>query len=157
MVSNVTRGRLAEFIVANALGIATDSVRDEWSAYDLEKSGLKIEVKSSAYIQSWSQKKLSSIQFLVQRTKAWDRQSNIQSKESTRQADVYVFAELAHQDKDTINPLNVSQWQFYVLLKSVLDGRTRSQHSITLKTLIKLSGGFVAYSQLSKKMESLRR
>lgn len=32
LVSNATRGLLAEFIVAKALGISTPSVRDEWSA-----------------------------------------------------------------------------------------------------------------------------
>lgn len=53
LVSNATRGRLAEFIVASALGISSD-VRDEWSPYDLlSPEGLKIEVKSAAYIQSW--------------------------------------------------------------------------------------------------------
>ena len=52
LVSNVTRGRLAEFIVAKALGISTDGVGNEWDAYDLEtKDGVKIEVKSAAYLQ----------------------------------------------------------------------------------------------------------
>jgi hypothetical protein len=32
-------------------------------------------------------------------------------------------------------PLDLDQWVFYVLSTAVLDGRTRSQHSITLKTL----------------------
>ena len=41
LVSNATRGRLAEFIVASALDI-TDGVRNEWDAFDLEMlSGLK--------------------------------------------------------------------------------------------------------------------
>jgi hypothetical protein len=36
LVSNVSRGVLAEFIVAKALEINTVSnVRDEWAAYDL--------------------------------------------------------------------------------------------------------------------------
>jgi hypothetical protein len=37
LVSNATRGLIAEFIVANALGISTtDRVRDEWGAFDLQ-------------------------------------------------------------------------------------------------------------------------
>jgi hypothetical protein len=35
LVSNATRGLVAEFIVASALGLAA-RVRDEWQAYDLE-------------------------------------------------------------------------------------------------------------------------
>jgi hypothetical protein len=68
--------------------------------------------------------------------------------EPRRQADVYVFALLAHQDKGTIDPLNVAQWQFYVLSRAILDSRQRSQHSITLRTLEKLSGGPVSFSEL---------
>ncbi len=40
LVSNATRGILAEYIVASALGIA-EGVRAEWDAFDLEmKSGI---------------------------------------------------------------------------------------------------------------------
>ena len=53
LLSNATRGILAEFIIAKALDIKT-IVRDEWAAYDLiTEDGIKIEVKSAAYIQSW--------------------------------------------------------------------------------------------------------
>jgi hypothetical protein len=55
--------------------------------------------------------------------------------ESRRQADVYVFALLAHKEVETLDPLNVGQWRFFVLATSRLDERTRSQHSITLATL----------------------
>ena len=64
----------------------------------------------------------------------------MQSRESKRQADVYVFALLAHTDKTTIDPFNLDQWRFYVLPTAALDGRTRSQHSITLRSLEKLGG-----------------
>ena len=52
-----------------------------------------------------------------------------------RHAQVYVFALLGHTNKATVNPLDLDQWVFYVLPTAVLDGRARSQHSITLKTL----------------------
>jgi hypothetical protein len=55
LVSNATRGRLAEFIVASALGVECD-VRAEWDAYDLTTTeGINVEVKSAAYIQIWAQ------------------------------------------------------------------------------------------------------
>jgi len=62
LVSNATRGRLAEFIVAQALNVDTSGVRDEWAAYDLlTSSGIKVEVKSAAYLQSWAQRRHSNI------------------------------------------------------------------------------------------------
>ena len=35
ILSNATRGRFAEFIVATATNIDITQIRDEWSAYDL--------------------------------------------------------------------------------------------------------------------------
>ncbi len=159
LVSNATRGIVAEYIVARALGLPESGVRDEWAAFDLETpSGIKVEVKSAAYVQSWHQKRLSSITFMTPKTRAWDADTNVQSRESKRQADVYVFALLAQTDKTAIDPLNVDQWRFYVLPTAVLDERTRSQHSITLKSLEKLcSGAIITYAELLKAVESCIR
>lgn len=155
LLSNATRGRLAEFIVAKALGIDTAGVRNEWDAYDLRTDGgIRIEVKSAAYIQSWFQNRLSSISFLTRPTRAWDADTNRQSLDAKRQADVYVFALLAHRDKSTANPLNVDQWRFYVVSTPVLNARTRSQHSITLNSLETLAGGSVVFSELKDAVEA---
>lgn len=70
-----------------------------------------------------------------------------------RHADVYVFAILAHQDKATLNPCDVSQWQFHVLATQKLNERKRSQHSLAHATLNRLSGGPVAYRHLAKNVE----
>jgi hypothetical protein len=147
LVSNATRGVLAEYIVARALGIDTGGVRDEWAAHDLTtSSGVKIEVKSAAFMQSWAQKKPSSITFRVAATHAWNPETAVVSTKAKLQADIYVFALFHHKDKATIDPLNVSQWCFYVLPSCALNAC--SQKSITLKSLDKLHGRGVAYSEL---------
>jgi len=151
LVSNATRGCLAEFIVAKALKIPTNSVRDEWAAYDLETpEGIKVEVKSAAYMQSWAQNKPSSISFSVRRARAWDPETNRLSTECSRLADVYVFALLAHLDKPSIDPLNLDQWAFYVLSTRAINERTRSQHSITIGSLQRLNAGPFSYDELEK-------
>lgn len=125
--------------------------RSEWTAYDLStEDGIKVEVKSAAFVQSWHQDRLSTIQFQVRKTQAWDPATNRYNQERRRQADVYVFALLAHQDKLSIDPLDVGQWQFYVLPTSVLDARQRSQHSITLRSLQRLCGAPVSYEGLAE-------
>lgn len=139
LLSNITRGRLAEFIVAKALNIPLTKIRDEWSAWDLTTpEGIKVEVKSAAYCQSWHQNGLSKISFLVPQTRAWSPETNQQDVVKRRQADIYVFALLAHKDKATIDPLDVHQWEFYVLPTETLNQRQRSQYSITLASLSKL-------------------
>ncbi|WP_144418580.1 hypothetical protein [Candidatus Thioglobus autotrophicus] len=54
---------------------------------------------------------LSKIIFGIQPTVLWD-ENNKRSEEAKRQADVYVFCVLAHKDKGTVNPLDLSQWDF---------------------------------------------
>lgn len=148
LVSNATRGRLAEYIVAHALGGPTTNVRDEWASYDLiTPDGVRVEVKSAAYLQAWKQARLSRIVFVTPRTRAWNPETNTLSTDATRQADVYVFALLAHQDKATLDPLNVDQWTFFSLAAATLNARRRSQHSMALKSLQALCRG-VGYSGL---------
>ena len=155
LIGNVSRGVLAEYIVAKALGIEKDTVRNDWAPWDLTStSGIRVEVKSASFIQSWYQEKLSKITFSVPRKRAWDRYTNIESKTQSRQADVYVFAILAHKDQDTLDPMDLDQWEFYVLPTWVLDQRERSQHSITLNSLRGIAGHPVDYSHLKSEVES---
>jgi len=150
LVVNVTRGVLAEYIVAKALAVSTERTRAEWGEYDLEtNAGLRIEVKSSAYVQSWAQKRLSDIQFLVGKRRGTDPEANVLEAMARRHADIYVFALLAHQDKDTIDPLNLTQWQFWAVPTRDLDQRSRSQHSITLPSLRQMAGEPVDFWYLS--------
>lgn len=140
LVSNATRGVLAEYIVAQAIGAALPTaLREEWDAYDLTSpSGVKVEVKCSAYVQAWHQKDFSKPVFSVRKARYWDGETGDITVEPGRAADVYVFALLAHRDQATIDPLDLAQWEFYVLPRRVLDDRKRSQHSITLPPLEKL-------------------
>jgi hypothetical protein len=150
LVTNTTRGVLAEYIVARALRIPTAGVREAWRAFDLQtEDGLRIEVKSAAYVQSWAQKKLSPIKFGVRKSLGWDADTGAMETKARRRADVYVFALLAHEDKATIDPLNLAQWQFWAVPTADLDKRTRSQHSITFKSLRKLAGEPVEFHGLA--------
>lgn len=76
ILSNATRGRFAEFIVATAASIDIKQVRDEWGAFDLiTPDGIKIEVKSAAYVQSWFQRVLSTISFSTKAALYWDSET----------------------------------------------------------------------------------
>lgn len=136
LLSNATRGRFAEYLVAKALGISTDGVRDEWAPYDLVlPGGYGVEVKSAAYLQTWGHAELSKIMFKVRPSRSWDPETNVLSELPQRSAAVYVLALLKHQDKATVDPLEVEQWSFFVLPRSFFDKRKRSQSSITLASL----------------------
>lgn len=150
ILSNAPRGVFAEFIVGTAIGLKPKNVRIPWSAYDLvSRSGIKIEVKSASYLQSWNQKKLSAISFTIKQARHWDPDTNMSKDAPKRHADVYVFCLLKHKDKATVDPLKLEQWVFYVLPTIALDNYKRSKISITLKSLEKLTSP-ITYDVLSK-------
>lgn len=155
LVNNTIRGILAEFIVARSLGI-TDNIRSPWNAYDLLlPNGIKIEVKSSAYIQSWYQKELSNITFGIGKTRGYDELTNMLDSESKRQADIYIFCLLNHKIQDTIDPLDMDQWGFYILPTSVLDAEVGDQKRIGLNSLMKLNPFHVKYGDIAEYVDKL--
>ncbi|WP_321777169.1 hypothetical protein [Sulfurimonas sp.] len=156
-MGNALRGVLAEFIVASTIDIL-DKPREEWDAYDLKtKNGLKIEIKSSSYLQSWEQTELSKIIFGIQPTSNWDYSTNKRSKERIRQSDIYIFCVLSHKDKNSVDPLNLSQWDFYILETKILNDKVTVQKSITLSSLLKLHPIKIKYDELKKEIEHIEK
>ncbi|MET3980414.1 hypothetical protein ABIB62_003015 [Mucilaginibacter sp. UYP25] len=154
ILSNATRGRLAEFLVALATNIDIKEVREEWGPYDLTTpEGIKLEIKSAAYLQSWEQNVVSKISFSTKLARAWDWEVDKRSAIAKRHADVYVFCLLKHEDKQTINPLDLTHWDFYVLSTTELNKYERSQHSITLNSL-KRHASAIGYNELLSEIVS---
>lgn len=155
LIGNAERGVLAEYIVASALGL-TDDVREGWNAYDLAtSSGVKIEVKSSAYLQSWNQKAFSNISFSIRPSFNWDAQTNTWDKQKKRQADIYVFCLLNHKDQKTIDPLNLDQWDFFILPAMALNTLSLTQATISLAALQRLNPTVAKFDGISQCVEIL--
>jgi hypothetical protein len=149
LVSNTCRSVVAESIVALDLGLA-DSVRAPWFPFDFEtRSGIKVEVKAAAYLQRWKQRSLSVISFDVPRTRAEDPETAEFASERKRQADVYVFALLAHTDKTTLDPLDVAQWTFFVLPTAVIDRELGEKRCLALARLRALGAREVVFSGIA--------
>lgn len=149
IASNSERGKLAEFIVKCAVG-ASSPCRVEWDAVDIiAPDGTRIEVKSSAYLQTWKCPKLSNIQFDIAPKKSWDSENNQYYETIGRNSDVYVFCLFSCQDPDIADPLNLSQWDFYILSTKVLDERIPKQKTIGLSSLIRIGAKQVSYSELA--------
>ena len=154
LIGNTERGHFAEYLVAVALGIA-DSKRIEWDKYDLKStSGITVEVKASGYLQTWSQNKLTKPIFSIRPTLAWDYETNQYEEVSKRQADVYVFCLHNYQRKDEgINPLDLSQWEFFVLPTKILDEKMPTQKTISLDKIKALGAVTVHFSELKDVIE----
>lgn len=143
IVVNTNRGALAEFIVARAIG-SEPPVRTDWAAYDLDTpTGIKVEVKSSAYLQSWHQTSLSKPIFSIRKAREWSPETNKLNEELLRHSDVYVFCLLSSRgDKRLLDPLDLSQWEFYVVKTTEIDRIFGERFTIGINRVRELSQAY---------------
>jgi len=148
VLNNTLRGTIAEYIVSQAMEACTP-VRVEWDTVDITTpEEIKIEVKSAAYLQSWHQDRPSAISFGIAKTYPWDWETNQYGETQVRSADVYVFCVLAHLDGQTVNPLELTQWEFYILPTSTLDFSLGDQKTVSLSRLKDLGAVALGYDQI---------
>ncbi|WKK70550.1 hypothetical protein Q0F99_11850 [Rathayibacter oskolensis] len=139
LTMNNTRGYLAEFLVARALGL-NDVRRIEWEAYDLEFDGITIEVKSTAPLQAWPQAGYSRQVFSGLRTGPRGAR--------TLNAAVYVFCAQTALKHSDYEPLDLSQWEVHVLSRRALEDA--AVDSIGLTAVRALSGGATPWSEIRR-------
>ena len=154
LLDNTTRGILAEFLVAAALGLHKKP-RREWAGFDFRMaSGTTIEVKSSAYVQSWDHSKPSIIKFgIAPQRGCWDAETGKYREGVRRWADIYVFC--VFKGKEPLHPLGTSKWDFYVMPAETLDQKCPGQKTIRLSSLEKLSPCKCCYANLKKTIENI--
>lgn len=149
LLNNAMRWKLAEYIIARALWI-DNWYRIEWDEYDLVYNDLKIEIKSWAYIQSWEQDRLSNISLTVKPTQ------NSESWDFKRHSDIYIFAILSHKDATTINPLQLEQWDFYIVNTEIMNIVLWKQKTIGLNSLLKLNPIVCNFENLKIEVEKMK-
>jgi hypothetical protein len=145
--TNTVRPMLAEFLVSQALGAAARP-RIEWDAYDVvTPNGVRVEVKSSAYLQAWTQARPSSIRFGGLNGRKWDAIAGYATAASYN-ADVYVFALVTTRDHGSYDPLDSAQWSFWVLPRATVEAT--GQRSMSLTRVEALAGAPASYDQLAE-------
>ena len=151
ILSNRNRSVFAEFLVAVALDLIHQP-RVEWDSIDLRYNNRKIEVKSSAYIQSWQQSKPSLVKFDIGKKRGWDSQENLTAEEEIRSADCYIFCVYEEQDVQNADVLNLDQWSFVVVATEKLNEVFGNQKSVSLSRLQQF-GQAVRYDQLKRAID----
>lgn len=142
LTNNISRSVFAEFIVASSLeitNIVTEGIRTMWRAYDLmNKDGIRIEVKSAGYVQSYDMKHPDCVSFRIAPARLPDETGDYKREAPLqRNSDVYVFCIYKAISK-VQSPLDLDLWDFYVLSTKVLDAKKPTQKTITLPSLMQL-------------------
>ena len=116
LINNVFRGYVAEAIVAAALEPEWTWCSADFASCDFERpDGMRLEVKQSAVLQSWSTKaptRITGSFDVTARQGYWDGLSWV--AEPGRRAHLYVLAHHLVID-DSADHRDLSQWLFYVL------------------------------------------
>ncbi len=141
LLNNTMRGAFAEFIVATALDLDLTTTHIDWESYDLRHGDEMIEVKCSAYLQSWHPKdkpdKFSRIIFSIAPAYEWlPDEARYNYDNHKRHSNVYVFCHYKCKERAPENPLELKNWDFYVLATYKIDAAFGSQRSISLSGLI---------------------
>lgn len=152
LIRNVNRGAFAEFIVLEAMnnqsGITPPrtNFRVSMDAYDLlSPDGIRVEVKSSAYIQAWESEHPARISFRIAPAKSLDSSGNYSAdSQYCRHSDVYVFCVWTAMSREQ-DILDLSLWDFYVIATKTLDQKVPNQKTITFQSLLSLRPRKVDY------------
>ena len=115
----------------------------------ITKEGVKIEIKSGAYIQTWKQKKYSNISFSISKT-AGSKENPKFNGTHQRWSDFYIFCLLDCKNQKDINSMKLEQWTFFVLKTEVLNEKVKNQKSIGINSLMKLNPIKAKYNELKK-------
>lgn len=141
------RGALAEYIIAKALNIDCSSGRNLWAAYDLEYKGHSIEVKSSSYLQKKEHLHLS-------KRVVFDIRPHKHNSEGKRHAEIYIFCLIHCKDENICNPMDMSQWTFYILPTAELE-KNCNKNSLSFRTLVSLNPIISSYKSLKKSIDEV--
>ena len=134
--------QIAEFLVGKALGINEAHNRDGWTLFDIKYRDTKVEVKETGYYHSWQEKyadgKISERRsFGIQPAYT---EYKVSSTKYERQNEIYIFCLNTGTTPEDSNPLDVTNWEFYVVPTSVINANcTNVQKTITLSKVQKLA------------------
>ena len=161
LIRNVNRGAFAEFIVLEAMnnqsGITPPrtNFRVSMDAYDLlSPDGIRVEVKSSAYIQAWESEHPARISFRIAPAKSLDASGNYSAvSQYYWHSGMYVFCVSTAMSREQ-NILDLSLWDFYVIATKILDQKVPNQKTITFQSLLSLQPRKVDYFGLYEAIRS---
>ena len=161
LIRNVNRGAFAEFVVREAMNTQCRNApprtdfRVSMDAYDLlSPDGIRVEVKSSAYIQAWESEHPARISFRIAPAKSLDSSGNYSAdSQYCRHSDVYVFCVWTAMSREQ-NILDLSLWDFYVIATKTLDQKVPNQKTITFLSLLSLQPRKVDYFGLYEAIRS---
>lgn len=149
-------GFVAEFLIAQALNKDEPDNCMGFTLYDIDYRGRRIEVKATSYYQAFKKSHIISEHRVFSIRKTHIEYQNSKSP-LARQNDIYIFCLDKGRTKETANPLNLENWDFYVVPTKVINEQFGNQKTLSLKRLIKIEkyGVGLTYDKLKETINAI--
>ncbi len=148
---------IAEFIVAQALEINKAQNDQYWTLWDISYRGKRIEVKETSYYHSFNANGSISKQriFGIRKTNGSYDFEKAGTSDFCRQNDVYVFCLNTGYDEESSYPLNLNNWEFYIVPTAFINENCGDNKTVSLGRI--KSFGFLplCYNQIKSHIDSL--
>jgi len=146
---------IAEFLVEKALGIDKAQNTDYWTLYDILYRNYRIEIKETSYYHPWNKNANVSKRRtfgITQANSTYDSQDTENKFE--RQNDIYVFCLNTGETEETSNPMNLNNWEFYIIPTSVINKECGNNKTISLNRVRKLTQK-ISYDKIKETIDSI--
>ena len=150
-------GEIAEFIVARALGITEAQNSAYWTLWDISYRNIRVEVKATAYYHLWNENGSVSKQRTFGITKANGSYDPgvCGNEDFCRQNDIYVFCLNTGTTKESSNPMNLNNWEFYVVPTSFINEHCGDNKSISLGRIKSFGFEAIKYNQIKPEIDRI--
>ncbi len=147
---------IAEFLVAKALGIDTPHNTSYWTLFDILYRNTRIEVKQTAYYHPWNENGNVSNARIFDIKKANSSYENEKSPNIyERQNDIYVFCLNNGNTKETSNPLELSNWEFYIIPTSVINEQCQNNKTVSLGRIRSMGFSHFEFGQIKAEIDRI--
>ena len=150
-------GEIAEFVVAKALNVNETQNSAYWALWDITYRDKKIEVKATAYFHLWnSDGKVSNQRtFSIAMANGSYDTPKSGNKDFCRQNDIYVFCLNTGETKEKANPLNLNNWEFYIVPTSVINDKCGNNKTISLGRIRNLGFSAKRYDEIKTEIDKI--
>ena len=143
------RDDIAEYLVSVALGIEEPYNKKDWTLYDIDYNGHPIEIKSTSYYQTWRK------DGKITQTRTFSiRKATAQNEETSRRhSEVYVFCVLNGNTEETSNPLEIGNWDFYIVPTAIINKECGNNKTISLSRIKSMGYYAVDFQNIRKTID----
>ena len=147
---------IAEYLVAKALKKEKADNDAYWTLWDIDYREKRIEVKETSYYHSYNKPGKISKQrgFGINKANS-SYEYETEENRYERQNDIYVFCLNLGESAETSNPLNLDNWEFYIVPTDTINKNCGDNKTISLGRIRSMGFKAMGFDQIKKCVDEI--